>query len=235
MNRRDMLGAGTVGLLATLSAPTICAPAASPGIASGVNANFAVDPGRTAFINVDLQNCFVEGSPVSAPDGPKLLKRINAFANFCRRKGVMVIHTAHVLRPGMSNAGRLADYILPIREGMITKGSRTAELHPDLIIDSRDIVLEKPRFGAFQGTDLELILRTRGIESVVIGGISTNVCCETTAREAAVRDFQMLFLSDGTATSDLGRISAEQVQQTTCATLQMFGQVLTLDEMARKL
>jgi len=58
----------------------------------------------------------------------------------------------------------------------------------------------KPRFGAFQGTDLELILRSRGIDTVIVTGVATNVCCDTTAREAAVRDFRVFFLSDGTAT-----------------------------------
>jgi hypothetical protein len=52
-------------------------------------------------------------------------------------------------------------------------------------------------FGAFHGTDLELILRLRGIDAIIIAGIPTNVCCETTARKATVRDFHVFFLSDG--------------------------------------
>jgi len=61
--------------------------------------------------------------------------------------------------------------------------------------------LEKPRFGAFHAAHLELLLRARGIDTLIITGIATNVFCETTAREAAVRDFRVFFLSDGTAST----------------------------------
>ena len=102
-------------------------------------------------------------------------------------------------------------------------------------IDPRDILLDKPRFGAFHGTDLELILRTRGIDTLIISGVATNVCCETTAREAAVRDFRVFFLSDGTATAPMGNLSAEQLQNATCTTLGfLFAEVLTVDQMIAK-
>jgi len=104
------------------------------------------------------------------------------------------------------------------------------------VVDPRDIFLEKPRFGAFHGTDLELMLRLRGIDSIIVTGIATNVCCETTAREATVRDFRVFFLSDGTATFDIGDLSAAELQRATCATLGLlFAQVLTVDEMISKI
>jgi len=112
---------------------------------------------------------------------------------------------------------------------------RTA-LHRGLVVDPRDILLEKPRFGAFHGTDLELILRSRGIDTIIVTGIAANVCCETTAREAVVRDFRVFFLSDGTTTFDIGDVSAAELKRATCATLRfIFAQVLTVDEMIRKI
>ena len=69
-----------------------------------------------------------------------------------------------------------------------------AALHKELVVDPADILLEKPRYGAFHATDLEMILRTHGIDTLIITGIATNVCCETTAREAMVRDFRVFFL-----------------------------------------
>jgi ureidoacrylate peracid hydrolase len=105
-----------------------------------------------------------------------------------------------------------------------------------LVVDPRDILLEKPRFGAFHGTDLELLLRARGIDSIIITGIATNVCCETTAREAMVRDFRVFFLSDATTTFGIGDVSAAELQRATCATLGfVFAQVLTVDEMIGKI
>jgi ureidoacrylate peracid hydrolase len=184
-----------------------------------------------ALVNVDMQACFVEGTPVSAPDGLAVLGRINRLSAACRAAGIRVIHTAHILRPDGSNAGVLGEFVPQIRRGMINRGSPAAALHAGLIVDPRDILLEKPRFGAFQGTDLELILRAQGIDSVIISGIATNVCCETTAREAAARDFHVFFLSDATATFDLGGIPAAQLQQATCTTLALFGKVLATDAM----
>jgi ureidoacrylate peracid hydrolase len=197
---------------------------------------FAIVPERTALVNVDMQNCFVHGSPISAPDGLIVLGRINRLAATCRAAGILVIHTSHVLRSDGSNMGVLSEIAPIVKQGMINKGSESAALHKGLDVDPRDILLEKPRFGAFHGTDLELILRSRGIDTIIVTGIATNVCCETTAREATVRDFRVFFLSDGTATFDIGDVSAAELQRATCATLALvFAQVLTVDEMIRKI
>jgi len=198
--------------------------------------DFAVVPERTVLINVDLQNCFVQGYPISAPDGLIVLDRINRLAAVCRAAGILVIHTSHVLRPDGSNTGVLGEMAPPVKEGIINKGSESAALHTKLVVDARDILLDKPRFGAFHGTDLELILRSRGIDTVIISGIATNVCCETTAREAMVRDFHVFFLSDGTTTFDMGNASAAELQKATLATLgSLFAQVLTVDEIEQKI
>ena len=192
--------------------------------------SLTVDPARTALVNVDMQNCFVEGSPVSAPGGRALLDRINELAAACRAAGVLVVHARHVLRPDGSNAGLLAE-IPVVAEGIINKGSPSAEFHSSLVIEDRDVLLEKPRFGCFHGTDLELLLRSRGVDTVIVSGISTNVCCETTAREAAVRDFRVIFLSDGTATFGIGDLTAEDIQKAACTTVGfVFGRLATIDE-----
>jgi len=198
--------------------------------------DFAVVPQRTALINVDMQNCFVHGSPISAPEGLEIEKRINHLAAACREAGILVIHTSIVLREDGSNSGILAEFSPPVKQGILNKGSESAGLHNGLSVEPGDILLDKPRFGAFYGTDLELILRSRNIDTIIISGVATNVCCETTAREAAVRDFRVFFLSDGTATADMGDASAAELQRATCATLGfLFAEVLTVDEMIRKI
>ena len=198
--------------------------------------DFAVVPQRTALLNVDMQNCFVEGSPIAAPDGLVVLERVNRLAAACRKAGILVIHASIVMRPDRSNLGILAEFSPPVKDGILDKGSESAALHKGLVIDPRDILLDKPRFGAFHGTDLELILRKRGIDTIIISGVATNVCCETSAREAAVRDFRVFFLSDGTATAAMGDASAAELQKATCATLGfLFAQVLTVNEMIRKI
>jgi len=146
-----------------------------------------------------------------------------------------IIHTAHVLRPDGSNIGVMADIIPPVNDGYINKDRESANLHAGLDVRNGDILLDKPRFGSFHGTDLEMILRNKGIDTIIVSGIATNVCCETTAREANVRDFRVFFLSDGTATFPIGEVSAEEIQRVSCATLGMaFAQVISVDEMIEK-
>jgi biuret amidohydrolase len=120
--------------------------------------DFPVVPRKLALLNVDLQNVFVEGSPIAAPDGLAVVNRVNRLSAACRRVDVLVVHTARVTRPDGSNVGVMGELIPPVREGVISRGSA---LHSRLEVRAGDIVLAKPRFGAFHGTDLELILRAR--------------------------------------------------------------------------
>ena len=112
--------------------------------------DFDVSLDRTALINVDLQNFFVD----TTKDGSALVERINELSAVCREAGILVVHTAHVLRPDGSNIGVLGEIISEIREGLLNKGAETASFYPELHIDPRDLVLEKPRFGAFYGPTL---------------------------------------------------------------------------------
>ena len=198
--------------------------------------DFRVVPNKTALINIDMQNCFVEKSPVAAPRGMEILPRINKLAEACRNVGALLIHTIHVVRPDGSNTGVMGEIIPAIAAGLINKGNPQAELHPGIVVGSDDIILEKPRYGAFTGTDLELILRNKGIDTVIITGICTNVCCETTAREANMRDFHVFFLSDATATFDTPELSADQIQPVVLATMKAaFAQVENTASMIGKL
>ena len=95
--------------------------------------DFAVRPERTALINVDMQNFFVERNRYqpSAFDGRAMLDVINRLAAFCREAGILVIHTSHVLRPDGSNAGVLGEVVPAVVEGgFLRQGSESAALHP---------------------------------------------------------------------------------------------------------
>jgi ureidoacrylate peracid hydrolase len=196
----------------------------------------AVDPGRTALVIVDMQNCFVADSPVSAPFGPEVATRLNRLAGACRDSGITVIWTRHVVRPDGSNVGLLGEKIPAVAHGVINEDAPTAALHELMDVRPGDIVLDKPRFGSFHGTDLEVILRSSGIDTIIVGGINTNVCVDTSTREAAVREFRVLFLSDGTANFDLpdgglGPASAEELQRAACTVMAFgFADVMTVDE-----
>jgi nicotinamidase-related amidase len=195
--------------------------------------DWPVAPERTALINVDLQNFFVE----NAPDGFGVLERVNRVSEACRSAGILVIHTAHVIRPDGSNAGVLGELIPEVlSEGFLNEGDPTAALNDGLVVERGDVLLQKPRFGAFYGTELEGLLRDRGIDTVVISGISTDVCCDTTAREANARDFRVLFLRDATAVNAESPEEAASLQAVTLNLIDgLFGQVLTIDELLAKI
>jgi biuret amidohydrolase len=189
--------------------------------------DFAVVPERTALVNVDLQNWFVD----MTPEGVALVERVNELARACREAGMLVVHTSHVLRSDGSNIGVVGEIVPEVKQGALYRGSHTAALHEKLVLDPRDVLLEKPRFGAFHGTDLDLILRGRGIDTIIVSGISTSVCCDTTAGEANARDFRVLFLSDGTATP-----AGIDAQQSTLAVMGgVFAQVLSVAEVLNKI
>ncbi len=76
---------------------------------------FDLVPQRTALINVDLQKCFLRDSPVSAPEGPAVLERLNGLAAVCRRASITVIHTRFVLDPDGSDLGVLGETSPPAR------------------------------------------------------------------------------------------------------------------------
>ena len=193
--------------------------------------DFPLDPSRTALLNVDLQRCFVEDSPLAAPDGPALVERINGLIRTCRETGVLVVHTRGWMARDGSNHGVMAQLVPPFIVELYTEGAPSAELHDALDVAPNDLIVNKTRYGAFHGTDLAEQLRRRGVDTVIVSGIATNICCETTAREASQLDFRVVFLSDGTATKEMNGVRAEDLQRATLASVgQVFAQITTVKE-----
>lgn len=193
-------------------------------------------PEKTALVNVDMQVAFVDGSPLAAPNGRSLLEPVNRLAAACREAGMTVIHTVHTTRADGSNEGTMGELIEPVRAGAIREGTETVKLHPEVDNLDGDIILEKPRYGSFTGTDLDMILRSRGIDTIIVTGICTNICCETTAREAGMRDYHVFFPTDGTETFPIGDVSVEQIKAATHAVLgTAFANLTTIDELITKI
>ena len=198
--------------------------------------HFPLVPARTALVNVDMQRCFVEASWLASPDGPALVRTINGLIRTCRVTGTLVVHTRMRMAKDGSNLGVMADLVPPFISELYTEGSPTAELHDALDVAPEDLVVDKTRYGAFHGTGLAHQLRDRGIDTVIVSGIATNICCETTAREAAQHDFAVVFLSDGTATKEMNGVPAPDLQQATLASIGMvFGQIASVSEVDERL
>jgi nicotinamidase-related amidase len=92
------------------------------------------------------------------------------------------------------------------------------------------MTIPKKRYSAFFGTDLDKVLRSRGIRDLIISGVMTNLCCETTARDAFMKDYRVFFLIDGTATR------RSELHLATLKNLGFgFAYLLTCDELIQKL
>jgi ureidoacrylate peracid hydrolase len=199
---------------------------------------YPIIPEKTAMLVVDMQNDFVqEGAPIEVPRARAMVPRLNRLLDVCRAHNLPVIYIPHVIRGGNIDAGRLADHHAAIRNNKaIVAGTPNVEIYEELKPHPGDLVVAKPRYSAFYGTDLEAILRSKGIDTLIISGTVTNVCWDSTARDAFSRDYKVIFLSDGTATRDLpdlgfGPVSAEDIQKVVLTILAMsFTQMSSIDQ-----
>jgi len=149
----------------------------------------AVDPERAAILAIDLQNYF---RVIALPVLGNILKVIQS----CRKTNVPIIFTQHGHTDPSSDGGALGKWW----GELIMAGTEDWKFLQEVIIEEEDIILPKKRYSAFFETDLDERLRSRGIKDLIISGVMTNLCCETTARDAFMRDYQVFILIDGTAT-----------------------------------
>lgn len=202
---------------------------------------FDLDRRQTAVLVVDVQVQFADPSGAFAvPAAAELLPRLARFLGAVRELGVPVLYTEYRQRDGLPPSPVAAALFPAVREGRAHRGSAVA-VHPAVAPAPGDYVIAKPRQSAFYGTDLEPTLRVLGVQTLIICGLTTNVCCLASARDAAARDLQVVFLSDLTATFDLpsldgGVLPAAAVQEMTCAIVaHSIGEVATGDEVLARL
>lgn len=197
-----------------------------------------IDPSRTAVIVVDMENDFVaEGAPLESVQAREAVPNMQRTLACARETGMKVIYTTHAHREDGCDAGRFADLYPPIatKTGLVD-GTNGVEIYPDLAPGPGEVVVKKHRYSAFFGTDLDIILRGSGIETVVVIGTTTENCCHATARDAMFRDYFVVFLSDATGTFDYpdvghGALSAAEVHDATLKILAFStADVMTTDE-----
>jgi len=151
-----------------------------------------LDPAAAALVLIDLQRGIAAGqtAPNAAPD---VVARAARLAAACRRHGVLVVLVR--VDPGVNFAlfpRPQADQPRP----PMTITPEWTELAPELGQEASDVVVTKHQPNAFYGTDLEVQLARRGIRTILLGGISTNVGVEATARAAHERGFEQVFIPD---------------------------------------
>jgi ureidoacrylate peracid hydrolase len=167
-----------------------------------------LDPAKTALIVVDLQNAFMveEVAVAYVPVAAEIVLNVNRLAAVVRRTGGKVFWIKHSIDETSSIAwSEWLNMMTPsVREGLVknlTPGSRGHAIYPGLEVKPEDEVVQKYRFSAFvQGSsDLPRRLRAQGYDTVLITGTVTNVCCESSARDAMMLNFKTIMVSDANA------------------------------------
>jgi bifunctional isochorismate lyase/aryl carrier protein len=151
---------------------------------------------RPALLVLDMQRFFLEEeAPGYLPAGAAVLPRVRALAEAFRARGLPLVFTRHVDRP-------------PGDEGSMSRwwgrsmraDDPRLDLHPQVDCRPRDLVLLKHQYSAFCGTRLEALLEQLHASSVVVCGVMTHLCCDTTARDAFMRGYEVVASVDAMAT-----------------------------------
>jgi ureidoacrylate peracid hydrolase len=192
-----------------------------------------LEPARTALVAIDMQSAFcAPGAPAEVPAARAIVPDLNRFAARLRELGCPVIWVLHANahHQGRSDWPLFFDHVVAADVRARTMESLAVgrqEVWTDLQTRPEDIVVVKNRYSALVpgSSSLERVLRSLGIDTLLIAGTKTNVCCESTARDAMMLDFKVVLVSDCCAA-----LSDDEHRATLETHIQQFGDVATADE-----
>lgn len=166
-----------------------------------------IDPRRTAHLVVDLQNGFVgAGQPCEIRLAREIVPNVNAISAACRANGGLNVFLRHTVDPARQDWTTWFDFSNADRRRSIAEAFRDGgfshQVWPGLVVTEGDVRMNKYRYSPFTtgASDLHRLLQSRGIDTVIVTGTLTNVCCESTARDAMMLNYKVVFVSDGCAT-----------------------------------
>ncbi len=182
---------------------------------------------KSALLVIDMQKFFLDPlSPTFTCGGMAILPGLSKLINAFREVKRPVIYTCHVHHPDGMDAGIMSWWW----KGMCIEGSPESKVHDSIAPAPGEKIIYKHRYSSFYNTDLETILRCLKVEDLVIAGIMTNMCCESTARDAYYRDYRVFFPADGT-----GSINEEMHLASLLNLAFGFAYVTTVDALIQKL
>jgi len=194
-----------------------------------------LDPACTALIVVDLQNGFMApGQPAEIAQAREIVPNVNCLAAATRASGGTVVWIQNTTTLGGDKSWSIyldnfanAEWGPRMRRAF-TPGDFGHALYPELDVQPGDPIVRKYRFSALvQGaSDLDTLLRARNIDTLIIVGTATNVCCESTARDAMMLNYKVFFVSDANACR-----TDEEHNATLASLMVMFADIRSTDEM----
>jgi ureidoacrylate peracid hydrolase len=197
-----------------------------------------LDPAKTAALIIDMQETFcAPGGPAEVPSARAIVASINTLTAGLRVRGVPVAWVLHAntRRGGATDWDMFFNYVVAddVRERTIESlAPGRQRVWGSLVTTPQDLTIIKNRYSALiaGSSGLEHELRGRGIDTVLIAGTKTNVCCEATARDAMMLDFKVVMVSDCCAA-----LSDQEHQASLETIIQQFGDVLTTEEIFARL
>jgi ureidoacrylate peracid hydrolase len=197
-----------------------------------------IEAARTALVVVDMQNYFVaQGFAAEVPAARDIVPNINRMARSLRGAGGAVVWIQTTATGALEHWGNHHKYTLsPQRkEKRLTQLDESHEgfkLFPSLDPQSGDLRVKKVKYSAFiaGSSDLDAQLKSRGADTILVTGTVTNVCCESTARDAMMLDYRVVMLSDGNAS-----LTDEEHAASLNNFMIFFGDVMTTDEAISRL
>jgi len=166
-----------------------------------------LDGNHTALLVVDMQRYFMEEPFAGAcPVAQEVVPNVNRLAAALRSRGGLVVWLQNAAPDENEESWsvlreRFSDGAARARWGALQQSADGFELWPGLGVDPGDARIVKHRYSAFisGSSNLDELLRERGIDSLLVAGVATNVCCESTARDAMMLNYRVLMVSDGCA------------------------------------
>lgn len=159
-----------------------------------MSAGIIVDPTRTAFLIIDMQNDFVlPEAEISTPGAMDLVPTIAAFADACRQRRFPIVYTREMHRPGLEDFGIEGCFEPP----HCLEGTAGPDIVAGLEPQQGDFVISgKRRYDAFLGTELDLLLRGLKVENLIVAGVCTDICVVNTVMTARNLDYRCYVLRD---------------------------------------
>ncbi len=197
-----------------------------------------LDPSKMALVVVDMQNVFCQpGGALEIAASRDTADNINRLADVCRAANIPVIWIRSYHPAGGADWKMFFDYFISPERGKLAaeqlqEDNPGSAIYSEMRVAPSDYIVSKNRYSCFVpgSSSLERLLRSLKRDTIIICGTRSNVCCESTTRDAMMLDFKVLFVSDGTSA-----MSDYEHQATLDTLAQSFADVMTTDEVIQEI